>query len=79
MKKSNFLKIVMTLVMAFMIQGAFAQIANYASYEDASAGTPADVSYMTEGTTMPFFAVPDATYHPGWAGEDITADGFTWT
>lgn len=81
MKKSNFLKIALTLVMAFVITGAFAQIANSGSYEDEAGATPAGISYMTEGTTMPFYVVPDDIYHPGYdpATDDLTADGFTWT
>lgn len=81
MKKMNILKFAFTLVLAFVITGAFAQISNSADYADASAGTPADESYMTVGTTMPFWAMPDVNYHPTYdpATDDITLDGFTWT
>jgi len=81
MKKTNIFKIVMTLVMAFVVTGAFAQVANSTDYNDANAGTPADESYMTVNTTMPFFAWPDANYHTSYdpATDDIRTDGFTWT
>ena len=78
----NFLKIAFTLVLAFAFYGASAQIlgvGDAADYEDAT--TVPIVSYMTEGTTMPLWVMPDALYHPGYDPEtdDISADGFTWT
>ncbi|MBU8892407.1 MAG: hypothetical protein KOO66_06485 [Bacteroidales bacterium] len=81
MKKMNILKIAFTLVLAFVFYGASAQIlavGEAVDYEDAT--TVAVTSYMTEGTTMPFWALPDANYHPAYDPEtdDISADGFTW-
>lgn len=74
----------MTLVMAFVITGAFAQVAgtDYSEY-DGSAAAPADVDYVTVGSTMGYYAEPDPIYHPDYnAGGSWTLDGdgsWTWT
>ena len=84
MKKTNILKIAFTLVLAFVIMGAYAQThngtavtgqANVANYGNDGA------TYMVEGTTIPVYALPDATYHSDWdyATADWTlTDGFIW-
>jgi len=82
MKKTNIFKIVMTLVLAFVITGASAQILGVGEatdYEDAT--TVPVISYMTEGTTMPLWVMPDDLYQPGYDPEtdDATATGHTWT
>lgn len=85
MKKMNFLKVLMTLVLAFVVTGAFAQVAggDYSEY-DADTQAPTTTEYVTlhgAGTTLGYYALPDPTYHPnynaggGWA---LTAD-FTWS
>lgn len=58
MKKTNFLKIALTLVMAFAVSGAFAQIlTDYAE-------TNATDMYQTEGTTFRLYTLPDPIYSP---------------
>ncbi len=87
MKKMNFLKVLMTMVMAFAITGAYAQYtgsditgdgADFATNWETSATT-----HMIEGTTVPLFAMPDPYFHPDYdnVAEDYTLndDGFTWT
>jgi len=81
MKKTNIFKIVMTLVMAFIVTGAFAQVAggDYSEY-DSDTETPTAIDYVTVGTDHGYYAMPDNVYHPnydagnGWA---LTA-GFVW-
>ena len=66
MKKTNFLKIAMTLVMAFMITGAFAQIPT----PDAGDYTDGDIITSTKVTldaTIPFFVDADDYFNPDWA------------
>ena len=92
MKKMNFLKIAFTLVLAFVITGAFAQTGtnlegdgdNLATSYEASAEGVTGTTHMIEGTTVPLFAMPDSYFHPDYhvsttAGLDysITA-GFVW-
>lgn len=76
MKKMNFLKILMTLVLAFVITGAFAQN-DPTDYGAISAD--ADISYVTLDATIPFYITPDNTYHPTWTAfsNNLTA-GFSW-
>jgi hypothetical protein len=78
MKKMNFLRITLTLALAFILTGAFAQTdvpgvaADYA--------TTGAVTVM-EGTTVPIFAFPDTYFHPTYTpdgGAGLTA-GFLWT
>jgi len=72
----NFLKIVLTFVLAFTLTGAFAQ-GLPADYGLIS--TDGDVSYVTLDATIPFYVTPDANYHPTWAAfsTNLTA-GFVW-
>lgn len=80
MKKTNIFKIVMTLVLAFVVTGAFAQstdVPGTATQYDETETT----TYMMEGTTIPLYAEPDSYFHPTYdpdvAGTLTT--GFTWT
>ena len=75
MKKTNILKIAMTLVMAFMITGAFAQVADadYSEY-DANTAVPTNVDYVTAGATMGYYALPDPIYHPAYVTPAWTLD-----
>lgn len=59
MKKTNFFKMVMTLVMAFMVTGAFAQWI-------PSTTQPTDT--VTLGKNVPYFVEPDAYFSPAWTG-----------
>lgn len=72
MKKTNFLKILMTLVMAFVITGAFAQLASYNDFNDDVTGDLPDK--VTLGTSMPFWVFPDAYFNP-----DFDPTGFAST
>lgn len=76
MKTKNLLKLALMMVAMFAFVGVFAQ--DPADFDDAALDT--DISYVTIGKTMPFFVVPDATYHPTWTAfsNNLTA-GFTWT
>jgi len=76
MKKTNFFKMVMTLVMAFMVTGAFAQN-DPADYDLIS--NDANISYVTLDGTIPFYVTPDPVYHSGWTAfsNGLTAD-FVW-
>ncbi len=74
----NFLRITLTLALAFVLTGAFAQTdvpgvaADYA--------TTGAVTVM-EGTTIPIYAEPDSYFHPTYTpdgGAGLTA-GFLWT
>jgi len=89
MKKTNFFKMVMTLVLAFVITGAWAQLgtdlpgdgANFVTNWDDNATEPA--TYVLEGQTIPLFAMPDPYYHPDYDPSAATPDysltaGFTW-
>ncbi|MEE4196945.1 MAG: hypothetical protein V2I54_04825 [Bacteroidales bacterium] len=88
MKKTNFLKVLMTLVLAFIITGAFAQGtdlpgdgAQFATNWDDNGDEPS--TYVLEGQTIPLFAMPDPYYHPDYDPSAATPDysltaGFTW-
>lgn len=76
MKKTNILKIALTLVLAFAFSSTFAQI--LIDYEDV-----AEVSYQTTGQTFRIYVEPDLAYNPSWvaatnAGIDADAR-WTWT
>lgn len=75
MKKTNILKFALTLVMAFAISGAFAQILN--DYEDV-----AETSYQTEGVAFRVYVEPDPIYSPSWVAAtnaNVSADArWTW-
>lgn len=81
MKKTNILKVLMTLVLAFVITGAFAQVADgdYSEY-DANTTAPTNVDYVTVGAVMGYYAEPDPIYHPLYdAGNGWTLDvGGSW-
>lgn len=74
------MKMSATLVaMFFALSGMFAQQIP-ADFENAASGTPASVSYVTVGKTMPFWVVPDPVFHDQYTvggGWTLTA-GFTW-
>jgi len=85
MKKTNILKIAFTLVLAMMILGASAQTHLGTPIPGAAAdhvsGATDATTYLTEGTTIPLFALPDPYFHPDWdlATADWTlTDGYTW-
>jgi hypothetical protein len=88
MKKTNFLKIALTLVMAFVMTGAWAQGtdldgdgANLATSYEASAAGVTGTTHMIAGTTVPLFAMPDPYYHSSYnpATETYTLTaGFLW-
>lgn len=76
MKKTNFLKIAFTLVLAFVISGAFAQILTV--YDE----TNATDMYQTESTTFRLYALPDANFSGSYdaatnTGIDVNAR-WTW-
>lgn len=73
----------MTLVLAFVITGAFAQVVNSDAVEGGNVGVNADegIDSLVIGAVAPYWAEPDSYYHPdydaaapAWA---LTA-GFTW-
>jgi len=78
MKKTNFFKIVMTLVLAFVVTGAGAQLATVNTDFEA---TPTD--YVTVGGTLPYYVQPDGDLSPDFdATASLTANvntTFTWT
>ena len=61
MKKTNFLKIAMTLVLAFAFTGVFAQ----AILTDYDEDNTTDM-YQTTGTTFSLYVYPDLVYSPGY-------------
>lgn len=86
MKKSNFLKAVLSVVFAMLVtSGVFGQVQGGIDYLPIAgatvyaAGVPIDS--VTTGTTTRLYTKPDAYYHPnytaggGWA----LTGGFTWT
>jgi hypothetical protein len=72
----------MTLVIALVVTGAFAQVADgdYSEY-DANTTAPTNVDFVTVGSTMGYYAEPDPVYHPLYdAGNGWTLDaGGSWT
>ncbi|MFC2096514.1 hypothetical protein ACFLQ3_02310 [Bacteroidota bacterium] len=85
MKKTNILKIAFTLVFAILIFGASAQTHPGTAIPGAAAdqvsGAVDGTTYLTEGTTIPLFALPDDYFHPSWdlATADWTlTDGYYW-
>jgi len=64
MKKTNILKIFMTLVLAFVISGAFAQL-NDPAGDYTSTDTDA-THKVTIGTRVPFWVEPDSYFNPGF-------------
>lgn len=77
MKKMNFLKIAFTLVLAFVITGAYSQ-AILTDYDE----TNATEMYQTVNTSFNLYAYPDANFSPSYdeatnSGYDATAR-WTW-
>lgn len=68
MKKTNFFKIVLTLVMAFAFSGAFAQFVA----QDSDAAEAIDS--VTVGVNVPYYVEPDIYFNPGWAGTATDPD-----
>ena len=73
------------LALAFgtlMTSGLFAQSTDVpgaaANYES---GAVQATTYMMEGTTVPFYALPDPYFHPGYDADvaNSLTTGFTWT
>lgn len=84
MKKSTLLKVALVSTAMFLFSGAFAQVADsdYAEY-DANTTAPTNIDYVTlhtGGTTMGYYALPDAVYHPNYdaAGSWALTSGFVW-
>jgi hypothetical protein len=75
MKKTNFLKILMTLVMAFVITGAFAQPFEDANYTETN-GTD---MYQTVGKSFGLYVIPDPAYSPLYTGAGTIGAGVQWT
>jgi len=75
MKKTNFLKIALTLVMAVAFIGVFGQ------EKDANLSALGTVDfYMTRGTTIPFYVTPDAYFNPGYVTPTWTVSStFLWS
>lgn len=86
MKKSNYLKVVLSVATAMLISlGVSGQVANsnYVEY-DANRLAPTNIDYVTlkaGGTTVGYYALPDPVYHPNYtlAGTWALTPGFTWT
>lgn len=79
MKKTNFLKIALTFVMAITFSGAFSQ-GNVADYALISTDAiTANTSYVTLDGEIPLYVTPDPVYHPTWTAfsNNVTA-GFVW-
>ncbi|MGE0090713.1 MAG: hypothetical protein AB7S50_14670 [Bacteroidales bacterium] len=62
MKKTNFLKFALTLVMAFVIYGANAQILT--DYVQAVAAGPEEIDSVITGTTTRLYVYPDLNFSP---------------
>lgn len=79
MKKTNFLKFALTLVMAFVLTGAFAQLAT----DNTDFVSSATTDYVTINQNLPYFVVPDANLSPLFdAAVSLTANvntTFAWT
>jgi hypothetical protein len=81
MKKSNFLKIALTLVMAFVVSGLMAQTypaAIETDYVDATEAT-----YQTIGYGLTLYVAPDPAFSPDYDGDGAPAYNasslWTWT
>ncbi|MEA2106389.1 MAG: hypothetical protein U9P82_06670 [Bacteroidota bacterium] len=75
MKKTNFFKMVMTLVMAFMVTGAFAQV-----YEDGNyTENQLEDIYQTAGSDFGLYVIPDANYSPEYTTNGTIGAGVEWT
>ena len=87
MKKSNFLRTVLSVVAAMALTtGVFGQAvanADYVQY-DADRLAPTNIDYVTlrtgGSTTMGYYALPDPVYHPNYTAVGLWAltAGFVW-
>jgi hypothetical protein len=81
--KNNFLKLAMTIVAVLVFTGATGQVAvsDYVPF-DPDAAAPNNFDYVTlkaGGTTLGYYAKPDAIYHPGYVDATWTLTaGFVW-
>jgi hypothetical protein len=79
MKKTNFLKFALTLVLAFVMTSTFAQI--LVDYSETEATEP--ISYQTTGKTFRLYVMPDLVYSPTYiaaTNANLGADArWTWT
>ena len=75
MKKTNILKITLTLLLAFALNGAFAQFV-------ASTSTASEaIDTVTVGATIPYYVQPDAYFNPSFSTIADTASvesTFAW-
>jgi len=75
MKKSNFLKIVMTFAFAMIMFGASAQM-----WQDSTV-VGDEIDTVTVNTTVPYYVQPDTYFNPGFGsiGDTATVNStFTW-
>ena len=88
MRKMNVTKAVLSVAAAMLISiGAFAQTHDGTTVPGAPAvtytpSTSENTTYVTEGTTVPVYALPDPYYHPNYDPSSSVytlTDGFTWT
>jgi len=84
MKKRITRKLMATVAVAmFIAVGAMAQVHDGTTIPGAAANyATGDPTYITEGKTVPMYALPDDYYHPNYdvAGADFElTDGFIWT
>jgi len=85
MKKSNFLRTVLSIATAMLIStSVIGQVANnnYTEY-DANRTAPTNVDYVTlkaGNTTMGYYALPDPVFHPNYnaGGAWALTAGFVW-
>ena len=80
MTKKYFLKLAMTLVVAFIFKGVMGQDVADGNYVEIATDV---VTYHTAGKTLGFYVLPDAFYNPNYnsAGEWALSSqsGWTWT
>ena len=87
MKKSITRRLMATFtVVVLFVGGAVAQTHNGTEIPGAgteyAASTAEGTTYITEGTTVPMYALPDDYYHPNYdvaTSVETLTDGFTWT
>lgn len=84
MKKRITSKLMATVAVAMLfVGGAMAQVHDGTTVPGAAANyATGDPTYITEGKTVPMYALPDAYYHPNYdvAGANFElTDGFIWT
>jgi hypothetical protein len=88
MRKMNFTKAVLSIAAAMLISaGAFAQTHDGTTVPGTPAvtytpSTSENTTYVTEGATIPVYALPDPYYHPNYDPSSsiyTLTDGFTWS